>query len=340
MPGLMKSKVAAVQTAPVFLDVARTIDKACALIAEAAGNGARLVAFPEVFVAAYPYWNWLMTPIEGADWFERLYHASIVIDGSEVGRLRACAREHDCVVVIGINERDPYSVGTIYNTNLIIGADGALLGRHRKLVPTWAEKLTWAGGDGSSIKVYDTPVGRLGTLACGENTNTLARFSLLAQGELVHVANYISLPVAPQTYNMAEAIRVRATAHSFEGKLFTVVACSTMSPEIIDAMSLDRPQNRELLMRPNSAFSCVIDPHGNLVGAPLIDEEGIVYAEIDLNDCIRPKLMHDITGGYNRFDIFQLTVDRTPRSPAQFFQPPGGGDVQGTGPEGVEAADD
>jgi nitrilase len=318
MPFLPKSKVAAVQAAPVFLNPVATVAKACALIAEAAGNGAKLVAFPEVFVAAYPYWNWLMTPIEGAAWFERLYHASILVDGPEVATLREAARKHECTVVIGINERDPFSIGTIYNTNLIIGADGSLLGRHRKLVPTWAEKLTWTGGDGSSIRVYDTPVGRLGTLACGENTNTLARFALLSQGELVHVANYISLPVAPASYNMADAIRIRATAHSFEGKVFTIVACSTVSEEIIAAMSADRPENRALLSRSNSAFSGVIDPHGNVIGKALIDKEGIVYADIDLGECVRPKLMHDITGGYNRFDIFKLTVDRTPRTAAMF----------------------
>src|SRR3546814_10703170 len=115
-------------------------------------------------------------------------------------------------------------------------------------------KLTWAGGDGASIRVYDTPVGPLGTLACGENTNTLARFALLSQGELVHVANYIALPVAPASYNMAEAIKIRATAHSFEGKVFTIVACSAVSEEIIAAMSADRPANRELLSRPNRAW--------------------------------------------------------------------------------------
>src|SRR3546814_7538771 len=169
MPFLPRSKVAAVQAAPVFLDPAATVDKACALIAEAAGNGAKLVAFPEVFVAAYPYWNWLMTPIEGAEWHERLYRASILAEGPEVAALCAAARDHDCTVVIGINERDPVSVGTIYNCNLVIGADGSLLGRHRQLVPTWAEKLTWAGGDGASIRVYDTPAGPLGTRACGEN---------------------------------------------------------------------------------------------------------------------------------------------------------------------------
>lgn len=319
---LPKSKVAAVQTAPVFLNPAATVDKACALIAEAARNGASLVAFPEVFVAGYPYWNWLMTPIEGSAWFERLCRAAIEIPGPEVERLCAAAREHACVVVIGVNERDPRSAATIYNTNLIIGADGAILGRHRKLVPTWAEKLTWAGGDGSSLRVYDTPVGPLGTLACGENTNTLARFALLSAGELVHVANYIALPVAPASYDMAAAIRIRAIAHSFEGKLFTIVACSTISEEIISTMSAERPQNRALLERRNSAFSGVIDPSGNLVGEALIDDEGIVYADIDLAQCIQPKQMHDIIGAYNRFDIFDLRVDRRPRSPVTFRDEP------------------
>src|SRR3546814_99621 len=175
--------------------------------------------------------------------------SSDVCSSDLVAALCAAARDHDCTVVIGINERAPVSVGTIYNCNLVIGADGSLLGCHRKLVPTWAEKLTWAGGDGASIRVYDTPVGPLGTLACGENTNTLARFALLSQGELVHVANYIALPVAPASYNMAEAIKIRATAHSFEGKVFTIVACSTVSEEIIAAMSADRPANRELPSR-------------------------------------------------------------------------------------------
>lgn len=313
---LPKSKVAAVQTAPVFLDPAATVDKACALIAEAAGNGARLVAFPEVFIGGYPYWNWLMTPIEGGAWFERLYRAAIEVPGPYVDQLCQAAREHECVVVIGANERDPKRLGTLFNTNIVIGADGQLLGRHRKLVPTWAEKLTWAGGDGSSLRVYDTAVGPLGTLACGENTNTLARFALLSEGELVHVANYISLPVAPASYNMAEAIRIRASAHSFEGKLFTVVSCSTVSEEIIAAMSADRPENRALLERRSSAFSGVIGPDGAVIGTPLIDEEGIVYADIDLGQCIQPKQMHDILGGYNRFDIFDLKIDRRVRSPA------------------------
>ena len=181
-----------------------------------------MVAFPEVFVPGYPYWSWITDPIAGSPWFERLARASILIDGPEVAALQSAARDHAVHVVIGVNERSPISWSALYNTMLFIGPDGALLGRHRKLVPTWAEKLTWSGGDGSSLVVYPTAIGPLGGLACGENTNTLARFALLAQGELVHVASYIALPVAPPDYDMAEAIRLRAAAHSFEGKLFTV----------------------------------------------------------------------------------------------------------------------
>jgi nitrilase len=310
MLDLPKFKAAAVQAAPVFLDTDATVEKVCSLIREAAGNGASLVAFPEVFVAGYPYWSWVMNPIEGSPWFEKLCRSAIEIPGPEIQRISAAAKANSVHVVVGVNERSRTGIGTIYNTLVIIGPDGRMLGRHRKLVPTWAEKLTWANGDGSSLRVYDTAIGKLGALACGENTNTLARFSLLAQGELVHVASYISLPVAPPDYDMAEAIKVRAAAHSFEGKVFTVVACSTISPEIVEAISGGDPKVKAQLERRNSAFSGVLGPDGRLIGEPLIDSEGIVYADIDLSRCIQPRQMHDITGHYNRFDVFDLRVNR------------------------------
>ena len=306
-----KFKAAAVQTSPVFLNAEKTIDKAIAYVKEAADNGAQLIAFPEVFVSGYPYWNWIMTPVQGSKWYEKLYKSAITADGSEVKRLCDAAKEFNIHIVIGINEKGS-SFGEIYNTNLIINNNGNLIGKHRKLVPTWAEKLTWTSGDGSSLKVYKTEVGPIGTLACGENTNTLARFALLAQGELIHVANYISLPVAPPDYDMAEAIKIRAAAHSFEGKLFTIVSCSTISQEIKDALREDVPNVDELLTRKNSAFSGFIGPNGAAIGTPLIDEEGIVYADIDLEKCIQPKQMHDILGHYNRFDIFDLRVNTAP----------------------------
>ena len=320
MLDLPKFRAAAIQASPVFLDVDKTVEKACALIEEASSNGADLIAFPEVFIPAYPYWNWIVSPVEGGPLFERLYRNAIEVPGPEIDRVCKAANENDCYVVIGVNERDRKRLSTLYNTNIIISPDGEIVGKHRKLVPTWAEKLTWAGGDGSSLKVYDTKIGPLGTLACGENTNPLARFTLLSQGELIHVANYIGLPVAPKSYNMAEAIKLRAATHSFEGKLFTIVSCSTVSEEIIREMELVCDNARELLTRENGAFSGVIGPDGNVVGEQLIDEEGIIYADIDLNQCIQPKQMHDILGHYNRFDIFDLRVNTRELQPVSFFQ--------------------
>jgi nitrilase len=231
-----KFKAATVQTSPVFLNVEKTIDKAISFIKEASNNGASLIAFPEVFVAGYPYWNWVMTPVQGSKWYEELYKNSVAVTDASMQPLYQAAKDNNIHIVIGINERGD-SYGEIYNTNLIIDNNGILIGKHRKLVPTWAEKLTWTSGDGSSLKVYNTEIGPIGTLACGENTNTLARFTLLSQGELIHIANYISLPTAPPDYNMAEAIKIRAAAHSFEGKLFTIVSCSTISKEIMEILN-------------------------------------------------------------------------------------------------------
>jgi aliphatic nitrilase len=250
--------------------------------------------------------------LSGSQWFERLVRAAILVPGPELDVVRRAAHRAGIHVVIGVNERSPISLGTIYNTMVFIGPDGTVLGRHRKLVPTWAEKLTWSGGDGSSLKVYQTEIGPLGGLACGENTNTLARFALLAQGELVHVASYIALPVAPPDYDMAEAIKLRAMAHSFEGKLFTIVSCSTISTQIVSAMEAVVPDARKGLERKSAAFSGIIGPDGRIVGAPLIDDEGIVYADVDLGKCVAPKQMHDIVGHYNRFDVFKFAVNGAP----------------------------
>lgn len=308
-------KAAAVQAAPVFLDTAATVDKACALAREAAASGASLVVFPEVFVAGYPYWNWYMSPLEGSPWFARLQRSAIAVPGPEVDRLCQEATALGITIVIGVNESVPYSLGTVFNTNLVIGPAG-LIARHRKLVPTFAEKLTWASGDGSGLRVHETRCGPLGVLACGENTNTLARYALLAQGELVHVANYIAFPFV-KNYDMPEAIRIRAGAHSFEGKIFTIVACSAMSPDLIATLK-PTPQQEKLLTGTPNAFSGIYGPAGRLICEPIIDREGIIYAEIDLNRCIEPKQYHDILGHYNRFDIFNLEVNRAPLGPIRF----------------------
>lgn len=308
-------RAAAVQAAPVFLDPVKTAEKAVSLIAEAAGNGAELIVFPEVFIPGYPYWNWITDPVTGSAWFEKLIKASVFVPGPEIQMVRNAAAEHGVHVVMGLNERSQHSLGALYNTLVFIGPDGAILNKHRKLVPTWAEKLTWTGGDGSTLKVMQTSIGNIGGLACGENTNTLARFALLAQGENVHTSSYISLPVAPKDYDMAEAIKLRTQAHSFEGKVFNIVATSTISEEIIQEMEKIRPDARDLLERKSSAYSGIIGPDGRSVGDELIDDEGIAYGEVDLNRCIQPKQMHDIVGHYNRFDVFQFSVNTTPQGP-------------------------
>lgn len=318
MPKCSPFKVAAVQASPVFLNTPATVEKACRLIREAAAGGASFVAFPEVFISAYPYWSWVANPVAASPWFQKLCESAVVVTGPEMAQIAQTAKACGVHVVIGCNERPAHSLTTIYNTLVLIGPDGRLLGRHRKLVPTWAEKLTWTPGDGAGLRVHDTTLGPIGMLACGENTNTLARFALLAQGELLHVASYISLPVAPPDYDMAEAIKVRAMAHSFEGKVFTVVACSTISADTVAMLEADFPGCAQLLARKNSAFSGVIGPDGRVVGEPLIDSEGIVYADIDFSRCIQPRQMHDITGHYNRFDVFDFRVNRRSHQPATF----------------------
>ncbi|MCH7870813.1 MAG: carbon-nitrogen hydrolase family protein [Planctomycetes bacterium] len=308
-----KFKVAAVQAAPHFLDVVRTVEKTCSLISEAAGNGAQLVAFPEVFVAAYPYWAWLNSPLDNIQLFKRLYKCSITVPGPQTQRLCEAAREHGVVVVIGVNEIDALLTGTIHNTNLIIDSDGTLMGKHRKLVPTYAEKLVWGNGDGSGLRVHQTACGRVGTLICGENTNTLARFALLALGEQIHVANFPAFPFT-NWYEEAEAIRIRCQAHALEGKVFVIAATSLMDPAAIELLC-DTPAKRERMSGRNFALSAVYGPDGRAIGEPLIDEEGIVYATVDLDDLITPKLMHDITGHYNQFGVLSLRLNRTPQQP-------------------------
>lgn len=313
---------AAVQAAPVFLDAEATAARACDLIAEAASQGARLIAFGEVFIPGYPYWNWILSPLAGSEWFHRLHDASVSSTGPEVRQVAEAARRHGAHVVIGINERSPIGMGTIFNTVLTIDDRGRLIGRHRKLVPTWAEKLTWTGGDGSGLVVHDTAVGPLGALACGENTNTLARFALLEQGELVHVSCYIALPTAPPDYDMAAAIQTRSAAHAFEGKLFNITACSALSPAIVAAMVASEPAAAAMLERERTAWSGIHGPDGAIIGEPVVDVEGIAYAEIDLARCVEPTQMHNLTGHYNRFDVFSFSVDRSPKGPEAPFAGP------------------
>src|SRR4029078_1153208 len=236
-----KFKVCAAHVAPVFLDATATIEKACSLMAEASRAGARLIAFPESFVPGFPVWAAVQAPIKSHDFFKRLAANSIEVPGPEVTTLCATARDNAIVVSIGISERSPVSVGCLWNTNLLIDADGNLINHHRKLVPTFYEKLIWANGDGAGLRVSETEIGKIGMLICGENTNPLARYSLMAQGEQVHVSSYPPVcPTRPSNqpgrYDLASAIRIRAGAHSFEGKVFNVVASAVLDKRALDAL--------------------------------------------------------------------------------------------------------
>ena len=170
---LPKARVAAVQAAPVFLDREATVEKALSLIDEAARNGADLIAFPEVFISGYPYWNRLENVFKTTPYFAELLKNAVEVPSPATDRLCKAAQRAGAYIAMGINERPTNTLGTLYNTNLIIDPTGDILLRHRKLMPTYAEKLVWGFGDGSTLRVLDTPIGKLGTLICGENANPL-----------------------------------------------------------------------------------------------------------------------------------------------------------------------
>jgi aliphatic nitrilase len=302
---------AAVQAAPVYLRRDATVEKACALIREAGRAGARLVAFPEVFVPGFPHWIYLDRPQANEGYFEALVGEAVEVPGPATAALGQAAREAGACVVIGVHEASRRSMGELFNTNLIFAPDGSLAGWHRKLMPTYAEKMIWSFGDGSTLRVHDTAVGRLGTLACGENTNPLARFALIAQGEQVHVANYPARP-AGDAFDLSYAIRIRSAAHAFEGKCFVVVAGSLISPEM-RALLGDTPEKRRLLGQGSQTFTGILGPDGRVLAGPARDDaEEIVYGEIRLEAIIRPKIHHDVAGNYNRFDVLSLLLNRAP----------------------------
>ncbi|MBI4240963.1 MAG: carbon-nitrogen hydrolase family protein [Candidatus Rokubacteria bacterium] len=322
---------AAVQAAPAYLNREATVDKACALIREAGRSGAKLIAFPEAFVPGFPHWIYLDRPQANEHYFVELVREAVEVPGPVTEKLGQAAREASAYVVIGVNERSRRSMGELFNTNLIFAWDGSLLGWHRKLMPTYAEKMIWSFGDGSTLRVYDTEVGRLGTLCCGENTHPLARFALIAQGEQVHVANYPARP-AGDTYDLRRAIEIRSAAHAFEGKCFVVVAGSLISEEMREILG-DSPEKRRLLGEGSTTFTGIVGPDGGVIAGPARDQaEEIVYGEIDLEAVIRPKIHHDVAGNYNRFDVLSLTLNRSPLVAIREARaaPPG---IEITGPE-------
>lgn len=318
-----KFKACAAHVAPVFLDAQATVQKACSLVAEAARRGAQLIAFPESFIPAFPVWAAVQAPIHNHDFFKRLAAESIEVPGPEIQQLCDAARENAVHVSIGFSERSSVSVGCLWNSNLLIGAEGEILNHHRKLMPTFYEKLIWAAGDGEGLRVNETPIGKIGMLICGENTNPLARYALIAQGEQVHVSSYPPVwPTRPSNqpgrYDLAAAIRIRAGAHSFEGKVFNVVASAVLDKASLDSLKGIGREARETLEQSPQAVSMVIGPSGEVISETLCENEGLLYHDIDVSQCVEPKQFHDVVGYYNRFDVFDLRVTRKRLAPITF----------------------
>lgn len=324
MSHLPKVKVAAVHAAPVFLDKRATAEKAVSLIAEAARQGAELLVFPESYVPAFPVWAALWAPLHNHDLFARMVANSIEVPGPEIRMIAAEARRRGVFVSLGISEKSPVSAGCIWNSNLLIDDQGRLLNHHRKLVPTFFEKLVWAPGDGAGLRVSDTRIGNIGALICGENTNPLARYALMAQGEQIHISTWppiwpTKVPRAGGNYDNVAANRTRAAAHSFEAKAFTIVCAGFMDRAMRDFL-VDRDASvADVLDETPRAASMLVDPTGAQVGDMLQAEEGILSGELDLAACVEPKQFHDVVGYYNRFDVFELKVTRERTRAAQFL---------------------
>jgi predicted amidohydrolase len=310
-------RAAAVSDSSVWLDREGSTEKACRLIRQAGEGGADIVALPESFVPGFPYWVFVKPLSETGSWHARLHDQAVEIPGEAVDALAKAAREAGVYAVVGITERDPGTIGTLYNTNIVFSPEGELIGKHRKLVPTWGERAVWTGGDGSTLSVFPTRFGPLGTLNCGENVNTLARFALLAQGERIHVANFPSAVLAGARHSPNE-LYLHVAPHAYEGKLFVIVSEEFGTLEVAAKLGIEYEV-------PEGCFNCisgVVGPDGEWVTPPLVDEPGIVYADCSPEPAIAGKLFHDIVGHYNRFDVLRLEVDRSPRRPVHLVGDP------------------
>ena len=302
-------RVAAVQHAPVFLDCPATIEKACALVAEAAREGARLVVFPECYVPAYPLWVWHI-PAGDTGALRALYVEllanSVTIPSDATDRLCDAARDAGVVVAIGVNERNIEASGTsLYNTLLYIGADGRVLGRHRKLVPTAGERLVHAQGDGSTLDAFDTELGRLSGLICWENYMPLARYALYAWG--------VELYVAP-TWDRGEPWLSSMRHVAKEGRVY-VVSCgmALRRDDVPDRLAFKEKYLSAGGEWINPGDSVIVHPDGKILAGPLQQRQEILYAELDPEQVHGPRWQLDVAGHYGRPDVFRLTVDREAR---------------------------
>ena len=305
-----KIKAAAVQAAPVLLDREATVAKACRLIEEAGDAGAKVIGFPESYIPAHPYWYDFYTlndPICSRFNVE-LFKNAVVIPSPATDALGRAARRAQAYVVMGCAEKDAGSYGTIYNTQITFGPDGRILGKHRKLSPTLGERLVHVGGDGSTLLTYDTPFGGLSGLICGENVNSLARTALLIDGEVVHVASWPAFAVRGHE-RQAHTMDIRMRYYAFEGRIFVISSAAVWTEEMKDVLELSAEARARFIGE--GGHSGILNPIGDYIAGPQDAGETILYADLDLEQVARGKVVQDVTGNYQRFDVFSLRVNRT-----------------------------
>jgi nitrilase len=301
--------VAAVQAAPVFLDRAATVQKACELIAEAGRNGARLVAFPESYIPTYPDWVWAIPAGEDAihsQLYAELIDQSVTIPSPATDQLCRAAKLAGTYAVIGLSERNAEaSNASMYNTLLYIDAQGQILGKHRKLVPTGGERLVWAQGDGSTLNVYDTPFGKIAGLICWENYMPLARYALYAWGAQIYIA---------ATWDRGEPWLSTLRHIAKEGRVY-VLGCgmALRRDDIPDRYAFKQRFYADAGEWINEGDSAIVDPDGAFLAGPSSQKEEILYAEVDPQRMRGPKWMLDVAGHYARPDVFQLAVHTAAR---------------------------
>ena len=314
-----KYKVAAVQAAPEFLDVEKGVAKAVALIKEAAGAGASLIAFPEVWLPGYPWWIWLDSPAWGMQFVGRHFANAIEVGDANYERLREAAASSKIHVVVGYSER---AAGTLYIAQSIFNDRGEVVANRRKLKPTHAERTVFGEGDGSHLAVHDTDLGRLGALCCAEHLQPLTKYAMFSQHEQVHVASWPSFSVyRGAAYQLsAEANNAASQVYALEGQCYVLAPCALVSSRMIE-MLVDSPSKAQLL-REGGGFTMIYGPDGAPLAQAIPEtEEGIMYADIDLDFIGVAKAAYDPVGHYSRPDVLRLLFNKREMRRVHPFDP-------------------
>ena len=298
-------KVASAQLSPIFLNKEKTVEKACEAILVAGAKGAKLIVFPEAFISGYPDWVWLIPNSKGADLNElylKLVENAVSVPDSTTSKLCKAAKKAGINVVMGVHERNSEtSNASLFNSLLFINDKGAILGKHRKLIPTGGERLIWSQGDGSSLCAYDTSAGKIAGLICWENFMPLARNAIYESG-----AQILASPTWDKSPNWIQSMQHIAR----EGGLFVISTCMALKmDDIPDAYEFKKlyPEGREWINVGNSA---IVAPNGQFLAGPLEAEEGILYADIDLTHILKAKRMFDVVGHYSRPDVFEFNLNK------------------------------